>query len=60
MMVSSKEEIKVIAIGSEKRMNQLADVPTFKEFGMDFYPRIARGVMVPKAVPKDILKRKEV
>ena len=59
MMVSSGEEIKVMAIGSEKRMNQLADVPTFKELGMEFYPRIARGAMASKAVPKDILKRLE-
>ena len=50
MMVSSGEEIKVLAIGSEKRMSQLADVPTFKELGMEFYPRIARGAMAPKAV----------
>ena len=59
MMVSSGEEIKVLAIGSEKRMGQLADVPTFKELGMDFYPRIARGVMAPKALPKAIQKRLE-
>lgn len=59
MMVSSKDEIKVLAIGSEKRMNPLADVPTFKELGMEFYPRIARGAMAPKAVPKEILKRLE-
>ncbi len=59
MMVSSKDEIKVLAMGSEKRMSQLADVPTFKELGMEFYPRIARGVMAPKAVPKDISKRLE-
>jgi tripartite-type tricarboxylate transporter receptor subunit TctC len=59
MMVSSKDEIKVLAMGSEQRMNQLADVPTFKELGMEFYPRIARGVMAPKAVPKDVSKRLE-
>jgi tripartite-type tricarboxylate transporter receptor subunit TctC len=59
MMVSSKDEIKVLAMGSEQRMNQLADIPTFKELGMEFYPRIARGVMAPKAVPKDVSKRLE-
>jgi len=59
MMVSSKDEIKVLAMGSEQRMNQLADVPTFKELGMEFYPRIARGVMAPKAVPMDVSKRLE-
>ncbi len=59
MMVSSKEEIKVLAIGAERRMAQLSDVPTFKELGMEFYPRIARGAMAPKAVPRDIMKRLE-
>ena len=59
MMVSSKDEIKVLAMGSEKRMNQLAEVPTFKELGMEFYPRIARGAMAPKTIPKDISKRLE-
>ena len=59
MMVSSKDEIKVLAMGSEQRMNQLADVPTFKELGMEFYPRIARGAMAPKAVPKDVSRRLE-
>ncbi len=59
MMVSSKDEIKVLAIGAESRMGQLSDVPTFKELGMEFYPRIARGAMVPKTVPRDIQKRLE-
>ncbi len=59
MMVSSKDEIKVLAIGSEKRMNQLSDIPTFKELGLEFYPKIARGAMAPKSVPKEILKRLE-
>ncbi len=59
MMVSSKDEIKVLAIGAENRMGQLSNVPTFKELGMEFYPRIARGAMVPKAVPRDIQKRLE-
>ncbi len=59
MMVSSKDEIKVLAIGSEKRMNQLADIPTFKELGMEFYPKIARGAMAPRSVPKEVLKRLE-
>jgi tripartite-type tricarboxylate transporter receptor subunit TctC len=59
MMVSSGEEVKVLAIGSEKRMGQLAEVPTFKELGMEFYPKIARGVMAPKSLPKPIQKRLE-
>ncbi|MGA2463947.1 MAG: tripartite tricarboxylate transporter substrate binding protein [Thermodesulfobacteriota bacterium] len=59
MMVSSREEIKVLAVGSPERMPQLPDVPTFKELDLEFYPRIARGVMVPKAVPREIQVRLE-
>jgi tripartite-type tricarboxylate transporter receptor subunit TctC len=59
MMVSSREEIKVLAMGAPLRMAQLSDVPTFKELGIEMYPKIARGVMVPKAVPKNIQQRLE-
>ncbi len=59
MMVSSKDQIKVLAIGSPKRMSQLPDIPTFEELGYKMYPRIARGVMGPKTIPKDIQKRLE-
>jgi tripartite-type tricarboxylate transporter receptor subunit TctC len=56
MMVSSREEIKVLAIGSPHRMPQLAGVPTFEEMGLKMYPRIARGAMGPKTLPQDIQK----
>ncbi len=59
MMVSSRDQIKVLAIGSPHRMRQLAGVPTFEEKGLKMYPRIARGIMGPKAVPKEIQKRLE-
>ncbi len=59
LLVTSKEQIKVLAIGSPKRMTQLPDVPTFEEMDFKMYPRIARGAMGPKAIPKDIQKRLE-
>ena len=59
MMVSSREEIKVLAIGSAQRMDQLPGVPTFEEMGLKMYPRIARGAMGPKTIPQDIQKRLE-
>jgi tripartite-type tricarboxylate transporter receptor subunit TctC len=59
MMVSSKEQIKVLAIGSAQPMPQLPGVPTFEESGLKMYPRIARGVMAPKAAPPDVQKRLE-
>jgi tripartite-type tricarboxylate transporter receptor subunit TctC len=59
LLVTSKDQIKVLAIGSPKRMSQLAEIPTFEELGYKMYPRIARGAMGPKAIPKDIQKRLE-
>ncbi|HYB21210.1 MAG TPA: tripartite tricarboxylate transporter substrate binding protein [Thermodesulfobacteriota bacterium] len=59
LLVTSKDQIKVLAIGSPKRMTQIPDVPTFEEMGYKMYPRIARGAMGPKAIPKDIQKRLE-
>lgn len=59
MMVSTRDQIKVLAMGAPQRMKQLADVPTFKELGYEMYPKIARGVMAPKALPADIQKRLE-
>ena len=59
VLVGSREQIKVLAVGAAERMKQLADVPTFQELGLKFYPRIARGAMAPKAVPPEIMKRLE-
>jgi tripartite-type tricarboxylate transporter receptor subunit TctC len=56
MMVTTRDQIKVLAMGAPERMSQLADVPTFKELGYEMYPRIARGVMAPKALPQAIQK----
>jgi tripartite-type tricarboxylate transporter receptor subunit TctC len=58
-LVSYQNDIKVLAIGTEKRMETLPDVPTFQELGMKFYPRIDRGVAVPKDTPADITAKLE-
>jgi tripartite-type tricarboxylate transporter receptor subunit TctC len=58
-LVAAKNEVKILGIGSEKRMALLPDVPTFKEAGLDFYPRTTRGVMAPKGVPAAVLKKLE-
>jgi tripartite-type tricarboxylate transporter receptor subunit TctC len=58
-MVNTREQIKILAIGSEKRIVQLSDIPTFKELGMEFYPRTTRGVIAPKGLPAEMQKRLE-
>ena len=55
-LVTFKDQIKVLAIGSETRMALLPDVPTFGEEGLKFTPRIDRGVAVPKNTPPEIAK----
>jgi tripartite-type tricarboxylate transporter receptor subunit TctC len=58
-LVGYEGEMRVLAIGTEKRMDVLPNVPTFQEQGMKFYPRIDRGVAVPKNTPGDITSRLE-
>jgi tripartite-type tricarboxylate transporter receptor subunit TctC len=58
-LVSYTTQMKILAIGTEKRMEALPGVPTFQELGMKFYPRIDRGVAVPKATPADITAKLE-
>jgi tripartite-type tricarboxylate transporter receptor subunit TctC len=53
-LVTFKDQIKILAIGSDKRMPVLPDVPTFTEEAMQFTPRIDRGVAVPKDTPPEI------
>jgi tripartite-type tricarboxylate transporter receptor subunit TctC len=58
-LVSYTAQMKILAIGTEKRMETLPNIPTFQELGMKFYPRIDRGVAVPKATPGDIAAKLE-
>jgi len=58
-LVSYTGQMKILAIGTEKRMETLPGVPTFQELGMKFYPRIDRGVAAPKATPADITAKLE-
>ena len=58
-LVGYQGQMKILAIGTEKRMNTLPDVPTFQELGMKFYPRIDRGVAVPRGTPPDIAAKLE-
>lgn len=46
--------VRTLAVGTEKRMAQLPDAPTFAEAGIKYYPRIDRGVFAPKGLPKDV------
>jgi putative tricarboxylic transport membrane protein len=58
-LVAQAGQMKILAIGTEKRMEVLPNIPTFQELGYKFYPRIDRGVAVPKATPADITAKLE-
>ena len=58
-LVGYGSDMKILAIGTEKRMGALPNVPTLEEQGIKFYPRIDRGVAVPKDTPPDITAKLE-
>jgi tripartite-type tricarboxylate transporter receptor subunit TctC len=58
-LVAQTGQMKILAIGTEKRMDVLPNIPTFQELGYKFYPRIDRGVAVPKNTPADITAKLE-
>ncbi len=47
-------DLLFLASGTEERIEQTPDVPTFAELGADLDLLITRGIVVPKGVPEDI------
>ena len=50
-----KNDMRVLAVASEKRFPTLPDVPTFKELGYDLVEGAYRGLAVPPKTPKEII-----
>lgn len=51
-----KSSLDIISIASEKRLNSLPDVPTFKEQGYDLNESMWRGFAFKKGVPKEAIE----
>lgn len=51
-----KQELRVLAVATEKRLSDFPDAPTFKELGIDLVGGIDRGVTVPAGTPKERIK----
>ncbi len=50
--------IRLLAVSSENRVPQIADVPTFAEFGFPGFKVLTwNGLMAPAAVPKETIDR---
>jgi len=58
-LMEQEDEMKILAIGSEKTFEPLPDIPTFKEEGFDMTAGIDRGVAVPPETDEKIIDKLE-
>ena len=56
MVIQYREKFRFLAIASDKRMDIIPDVPTFKELGYDIVEGAYRGVAAPPGTPDEIIK----
>lgn len=56
MAMQYKNDLRALAVATEKRFPVLPDVPTFKELGYDLVEGAYRGLAVPPGTPKEIIK----
>lgn len=52
-------QLKFLASATEKRMEELPNVPTLKELGVDVVYSVSRGLLAPKGTPDAILSKLE-
>jgi tripartite-type tricarboxylate transporter receptor subunit TctC len=56
MVVQYRDKFHFLAIASDKRMDVIPDVPTFRELGYDIVEGAYRGVAAPPGTPDAIVK----
>ena len=56
MAIQYQEKFRFLAIASDKRMDTLKDLPTFRELGYDIVEGAYRGVAAPPGTPDSIIK----
>jgi len=49
-------KIRILAVTTDKRLDMMPDVPTFKELNIPFNLTFHRGIVMPKDVPADAVK----
>ncbi len=52
-------DIKFIAVGTDERIDDVSDIPTFKENGYDLEMAINRGYVAPIDTPDEIIEKLE-
>ena len=55
--INNKGKVRALAVAMDKRHPLLADVPTFRELGVDWVDGAYRGIGVPKSTPPEARKR---
>jgi len=58
-LVRFKDKVRILAMATEKRMDEFPDAPTFKELGFDLVEAVDRGVIVPPNTPKEVVAKLE-
>lgn len=53
MAVQYEDDMNVLAVAAEERVESLPDVPTFKELGYDYVEGAYRGIAAPPGTPQD-------
>jgi len=55
MGVQYKNDVRVLAVAADERVDALPDVPTFKELGYNYSDGAYRGACVPPGTPDEIV-----
>jgi len=53
------QQVRILAVTGDKRLDILPDVPTFKERGLDLTLSLWRGIATPKGTPEAVIARLE-
>ena len=54
LALAQKGKTRLLAVATPQRLSYFADVPTFREVGLDWVDGAYRGVGVPKSTPEDV------
>ena len=54
LALAQKGKTRLLAVATPQRLSYFADVPTFRELGIDWVDGAYRGVGVPKSTPEDV------
>ena len=57
LALAQKGKTRLLAVATPQRLSYFADVPTFRELGIDWVDGAYRGVGVPRSTPEDVRRQ---